>query len=78
MSAQRIGLSYGVVADTLEKQVNELGFTLGRNGPKFEKCRKALHTLRFGIDVPDGEYDKLCRRLHKRVISSLEPRNAKN
>ena len=74
MVEKKVGFSYGPIVDkTLEEQAKEQGYTLGKQADKFENCRQSLYTLRFGIDVPDGMFDKLCLRLHKRVIASMEP-----
>jgi len=78
MQKQRLGFGYGVLCDTLEKQANEQGFTLGKYAEELEKCRQAATTLRFGVDLPDSMYDKILQRIHKRVVKHIITAPQKN
>ena len=69
----RVKLAYGCLSDSLEKQVNKQRYTLGENARKFENCKEAASILRMGIMLPDGEYDKILRRLNKKVVEALIP-----
>jgi len=68
-----ISFSYGCLADKIEDQAISQGFTLGKDAKKYERCREALITLKFGIDVPESIYERLIRRLHDRVVKHLNP-----
>jgi len=67
----QIGFSYGCLSDPLEKQAKKQGFTLGEKAKKMEHLKDCVIKLRFGIDIPDGIYDKLLKKLNKTVIGSL-------
>ena len=67
-----VGFSYGCLAPSIESQAIKQGYTLGKEEENLEKCRKAIITLRFGIDVPDSIHEKLTQRLHKHVVKSLK------
>lgn len=68
----KVGFSYGALSPPLEAQANKQGFTLGRDGKELAVCMKAIIKLRFSLQLPDGEYDKLLRRLNKKVVKSLK------
>jgi hypothetical protein len=66
-----VGFSYGCIAGKLQEQALAQGFTLGKHAALYERCRKALIVLKFGIGMPDSVNDLLTKRLHNLVIKHL-------
>lgn len=67
-----IGFRYGVLCDSLEKQANEQGFTLGKKADKFESHRNEIHSLLFGGIITDSMSSKCFEKLQKQVVKSLK------
>lgn len=72
-----IEFRYGVLCDDLEKQANEKGYTL-KNADLCEMLRKSINVLKVHRISTDIQTDMMFRRLHKRVVDSLEPLEKKN
>jgi len=78
MQKQMVSFGYGCLCDTLEKQANEQGFTLGKHAEELERYRQAAITLRFGVDLPDSMYDKILKRIQKNVVKYIKAAPQKN
>jgi hypothetical protein len=77
MSTQQIGLSYGVLSDTLSKQLDNQGFKYDAKKIKeFETELEAIHTLRFGSGLlTDSMVDKIIAKLHKKIVAHVARKN---
>lgn len=69
----QVGFSYGAVADPLEQQANEQGYTLGEKAEHFEKCKEAIVRLMFADILTDSQRDKAYQKLNKQVAKVLKP-----
>lgn len=67
-----IKVGYGVLCDTIEKQLNEQGFTLVEKAESFERLKKSFYTLVFSDLISDSEHGKILKRLHKQVIKECK------
>ena len=69
MSEIKINLSSnGGTKNTIEKQVNELGYTLGDNSLGMNKMRLAILGLAYWDIITSQEMQELQDRLHKKII----------
>ncbi|EKS4345028.1 hypothetical protein QB607_003031 [Clostridium botulinum] len=68
---KKVGFSYGVFGDSLEKQANDQGFTLNDNAEKFEKIRRAINMCGFHV-ATESQVDSMLKKLHKQILKSLE------
>jgi len=61
MESQTIGLSYGVLSDPLDKQLDKQGLKYDKKKiEQFEAEREAVNTLRFGSGLlTDSMVDKI-------------------
>ncbi len=66
-----VKFGYGALCDTLEKQANKQGFTLGKDAEKLENYRRYATLLFFGLSLPNSMFDKMLQKLNKLVIDSL-------
>jgi hypothetical protein len=74
---KQVKLAYGVVTDTLAKQISEQGLSFDKKAiNQFQKQQTAIHTLRFGNIITDSVADKAFKRLHNRVMGHLQSMNA--
>lgn len=73
MSTINVGLSYGVLSDPLDKQLDMQALRYDKNKIKqFEAEREAINTLRFGSCLlTDSMVDKILTKLHKKIISHV-------
>lgn len=68
----QIRISYGVLADDIEAQLNAQGFTLGDNAERYEENKKRIHHLVFSDILTDSAARKAFEKLHKQVIKKAE------
>jgi hypothetical protein len=66
-----VGFRYGVLGDSLEEQANAQGYTLGEEGDKFEKIRKAINMCMFHV-ATESQVKIMTEKLHKKVVGALE------
>ena len=80
MLEKKIGLRYGILSDTLEKQLDQQGLKYDKYKIKqFEKEREAVNTLRFGSRLlTDSMVDKIWPKLHKKIITHVAKANKLN
>jgi len=76
--AQQIGFGYGALCDSLEKQANEQGYTLGAKAEHFEKIKEAILKLTFAKVLTDSQIDMAYQKLHKQVVKALKPMEDKH
>ena len=67
-----VKFGYGALEDSLEKQANDQGYTLGEQAEKFEKFKTEILDLWINGILTDNQSDKLIEKLHKQVIKSIE------
>lgn len=74
---KEIGISYGMLADNIDKQLIQQGFEFDAkkvNG--FQEQLDAIHTLRLGVcQLPDSMYHRLNLKLHKAVVKHVATKN---
>lgn len=68
-----VGFGYGALCDSLEKQANEQGFTLGEKSKLFEKLRFSLNMVTIHGLVTDSQANKAFEKLNNQVVKSLIP-----
>lgn len=67
-----IGIHFGPLADPIEKQLNEQGFTL--NGDEeYQQSVDAINLLWLDNIITSTEKNKMCDRLFKRICKSAKP-----
>ena len=64
---------YGCLADPLEKQANDQGYTLGKKAKELQEAEEAIITLMFANILTDSQKSKAYQKLHKKVDKSLKP-----
>ena len=69
----KVGFNYGALADSLEKQANEQGYTLSDKRELFEKMSYGLVLNYIHGTLTDSAYEKALQKLHKQVIEALTP-----
>ena len=74
---QSVGFGYGAMCESLEKQANEQGYTLGKNAEKYEECKESIITLMLADVLTDSQVDKAIQKLNKFVVKSLKPLKSK-
>lgn len=72
MLGNKVGFSYGVLFDPLEKQANEQGYTLGEKAETLEKIREAINICMFHV-ATDSQVSAMTKKLHSKVIKTLKP-----
>lgn len=66
-----VGFSYGCLSDSLEKQANRQGLTLGTSAKYLDDCKNAVNQLIFDF-LTDSQKDQITQKIHKKVIKSLK------
>ena len=85
MKKNKLGISYGILAPSIEKQLKEQGFTLSENKNKtslpkcefIQKMRKRVNHLRMSNFLTEAEADKVCQRMQKYIVKHLKQLPAK-
>ena len=79
MENKNVGLSYGIMSDPLDKQLDEQGLKYDKKVMKiFEAEREAINTLRFGSNLlTDSMVDKILPKLHKKIIEHVAEANCR-
>lgn len=77
---QTVGLSYGVLSDPLDKQLDKQGLKYDRKIiGRFQKEREAVNYLRFGSClITDSMLDKILPKLHKKIIAHIAKANGQS
>ncbi len=75
----KIGLSYGIMSYTLDKQLDEQGLKYDKKKiSQFEKEREAINTLRFGSNLlTDSMVDKILPKLHNKIMAHVAKANGR-
>jgi len=71
MSENKVGFSYGVLYDPLEKQANEQGYTLGDKAEIFEEIRNSINMCMFHV-ATDSQVSTMTKKLHNKVVKTLK------
>lgn len=67
-----VWFNYGASCDTLEKQANEQGFTLGENVEKLQKLNDSIIMCWIHGICTDSQRDSMVKKLQKEIIKSLK------
>lgn len=67
-----VNFNYGALGDSLEKQANKQGYTLGKEVGKFDKIKNARSMLSVHGLLTDSESRRVVNRIHKLVIKNLK------
>lgn len=67
----QVGINYGAISAPIEEQLNEQGFTLGKQAEIVEKMAYGLVLNHVHGILTDSAYDRALQRLHKRIISQI-------
>ena len=67
-----VGIKFGCLYPTLEKQLNEYGFTLGSKAHKCERIRDAINTVRLHGIATDEESSRMYKRLMRMMSDYAE------
>jgi uncharacterized protein YllA (UPF0747 family) len=80
MSNTTVGLSYGILSEPLDKQLDKQELKYNKKIiAGFESEREAINTLRFGCGLlTDGMVDKMLPKLHKKIIAHVAKSNGKS
>jgi len=70
-----VGFHYGALADSLEKQANDQGYTLSVRGEVLEEMKFGLVLNHAQGTLTDSAYERALQKLHKKVIAALAPIN---
>lgn len=73
----QIGFHHSAFADSYEKQANEQGYTLGEEAEVFDKIAFAYNLLRIHGYFSEKQEESICKKIHKRLVSSLKPLSKK-
>lgn len=72
LNKKSIEFHYGALNDSLEKQANNQGYTLGDKAGQLEKYVGEIIDLWINNILTDKEKDKSIERLHKKIIKSIK------
>lgn len=72
MEKKEIGLHFGLLADPIEKQLNEQGFTLGKD-KEYEDYADSILDLWMDNILTEKEKNKCLDRLFKRITKHVKP-----
>jgi hypothetical protein len=67
-----VKIQYGSLAEPIEKQLNDQGFTLGDKLDFIEKLQKSLTMCMFHL-LTDTQYNGCLKKLHKKVMDNIKP-----
>lgn len=62
---------YGALCNTLEKQANEQGFTLGENAETLQKLNDSMIMCWIHGICTDSQKESMMKKLQKKIIKSL-------
>lgn len=79
MLNQTVGISYGIMADPLDKQLEKQGLKYDKKKiARFEAEREAVNILRLGSGLlTDSMVDKILPKLHKKIMEHVAVANKK-
>ena len=67
-----INLRFGAMYPPIEKQLNDVGFTLGKDELRIENIRNAILTVGFYV-ATEKQTDKMFKRLVKLIEEKSAP-----
>lgn len=70
--AKQIGFHFGILAEPIEKQANEQGFTLGDMAEDYTTIIDGIILAWYQNILTDSEFDKAKHRLMKKIIKDLK------
>ena len=73
MKETMIGISYGLLFDPIEEQLNKQGYTLGKEAEKYEESRKAIFQLMFNDIATGSQSNSMFKKLHNKVMKNIKP-----
>lgn len=68
-----IGFHHGALSGSYEKQANEQGYTLGDKADTFDKIGFSYNMLRIHGYLTDSQADSVCKKIQKKLASSVKP-----
>jgi uncharacterized membrane protein YGL010W len=68
----KITISYGALSDSIEKQLNGHGLTLGDKKKFIHDLSHSLTMCRFHV-LTDSQYNAALKKLHKKVMEYAKP-----
>jgi hypothetical protein len=68
---EKVIFAYSVFAESLEKQANDQGYTLGKDAEMFEKIKKGIHMCGFHV-ANELQVKSMVQKLHNKVIKALK------
>lgn len=68
-----IELRYGALFNSIEEQLNEQGFTLGKDSEKIEEIRHSIFVLMFNHIATSAQCDSMFKKLHNTVMAKIKP-----
>ena len=66
-----VRFGYGGMCDTLEKQANDQGLTLGKDAETLEKIRFSINMVGFHV-ATDSQIQLMTKKLHKKVMDATK------
>ena len=69
---KEVKIHYGALADPIEEQLNDQGFTLGEKGGFIEKLHNAYSLCMFHL-FTDAQRNSILKKLHKVVMKNIKP-----
>lgn len=78
MNEVNVQLSFSVMSDSLEEQLNKQGFTLNSYAEPFEILKNEIYQLFFDDLLTETELYKVLKRLHKKVMGKVKVMKANN
>lgn len=68
----KVTIGYSVWCDSLEKQANDQGYTLGKDAETLDKIRKAINMCGFHV-ATESQVRTMVQKLHNKVMKTLKP-----
>lgn len=77
MGNKTIGIGFGVLSDSISKQLKNQGFDYDKKVVEvFESEMDAINTLRFGNSLlTDSDTDRITKKLYKKIVSHVCRKN---
>ena len=76
MDNKEVGISYGCLSDSIEKQLDKQNLKYNKGDAEFfTTCKDAVNDLRMADLLTDSMTDKVTLKLHKRIISHVAKQN---
>jgi len=77
MENQSVGISYGILSEPLDKQLDKQGLKYDKKKiAEFQEELEAVNILRFGSGLlTDSMVDKILPKLHKKIMAHVAKAN---